>query len=195
VPNQPAIFLDRDGVLIQDIHLLTRREQVRIFSYASSAVQRLKDAGFFVVVVTNQTVIARGLASECDIEYLHNWIQEKLVADGGSGIDKFYYCPHHPNATVLRYRHICECRKPSPGMIFQAAQELDIDLERSWLVGDRISDIVAGQNAGCKTILVETGMHEAPAIESSYSGKFPGKPDFVCDDLRVATDIILGGKV
>jgi len=193
--TQPAIFLDRDGVLIEDVHLLTSCEQVRIFEYVPSALKHLKDAGYLLVVVTNQTVIARGLASECDVQDVHDFIQKKLIEDSGCGVDGYYFCPHHPNATDERYRQVCECRKPHPGMILQAARELHIDIGKSWLVGDRVSDILAGQSAGCKNILVETGMHTAPAIESSYSSDFSGKPDFICANLATAVDIILKDKV
>jgi D-glycero-D-manno-heptose 1,7-bisphosphate phosphatase len=191
---RPAVFLDRDGVLIEDIHLLKTCDQVKIFDYVPGALRRLKNAGYLLVVVTNQTVVARGLVSECAVKAIHEFIQGQLLENDGCGVDRFYFCPHHPNATVERYRQDCECRKPRPGMILQAAQELNLDLKKSWLVGDRVSDIIAGQSAGCKTILIETGMHLAPVIESSYSSDFSGEPDFVCVDLADAVDVILREK-
>jgi D-glycero-D-manno-heptose 1,7-bisphosphate phosphatase len=189
--TQPAIFLDRDGVLIEDVHLLTSCEQVKLFEYVPNALMQLKNAGFLLVVVTNQTVIARGLAAEYDVENVHEFIQKMLMQDVGCGIDRYYFCPHHPNATDERYRQICKCRKPRPGMILQAARELHLDIAKSWLIGDRISDIIAAQDAGCKSILVETGMHTAPAIEFAHPIVFSGTPDFTCANLSVAVDIIL----
>lgn len=172
---RPAVFLDRDGVIIRDVHLLTRCEQVEIYDFASQAVRQLKDAGFVVVVVSNQSVVARGLASEKDVELVNARIQQLL---GGEGIDRFYFCPHHPNATLPQYRAVCSCRKPNPGMLLRAAQELDLDLKSSYMVGDRLSDVLAGQRAGCKTILVNN------------SKQFV-EPDYVCADLGKAVGVIL----
>ena len=186
-----AVFLDRDGVLIRDVHLLTRRDQVELFPCAPQAIRRLRASGFAVVVVTNQTVVARGLVSEQDVELIHAWIQRLLRKRGGGEIERFYFCPHHPNAILPQYRTACDCRKPRPGMLLRAARELNLDLERSYMVGDRISDIIAGQRAGCRTILVQTGMHTAPPIESVDAMELSVKQDYVCADLGEAVDIIL----
>ena len=189
---RPAVFLDRDGVLTRDIGLLTRSDQVELYTYAPQAIRRLQEAGFAVVVVSNQTVVARGLASEQDVELTHARIQELLQKSGGGQIDRFYFCPHHPNATLPQYRVECDCRKPRSGLLLQAAQELDLDLGASYMVGDRISDIIAGQRAGCRTILVRTGMHTAPPIESPDALDMSVEPDYVCADLSAAVEIILG---
>ena len=188
---RPAVFLDRDGVLIRDVHLLTRCDQVELYACAPRAVRRLQEAGFVVVVVSNQTVVARGLASKQDVERIHAWIQELLRMSGGGETDRFYFCPHHPNATLPQYRVECDCRKPRPGLLLRAAQELDLDLGASHMVGDRISDIIAGQRAGCRTILVQTGMHTAPPIEAPDAIDTSLKPDYVCADLSAAVEIIL----
>lgn len=187
-----AVFLDRDGVLIRDVHLLTRCDQVELYTCAPQAIQRLRSFGFAVVVVSNQTVVARGLASEQDVERTHAWIQQLLRRAGGGEIDRFYFCPHHPKATLSQCRVECDCRKPRPGMLLRAARELDLDLGASYLVGDRVSDIIAGQRAGCQTILVQTGMHTAPPIESPDALDMSAEPDFVCADLGAAVEIILG---
>ena len=188
---QPAVFLDRDGVLIEDVHLLARPAEVRLTDGAPQAVQALKEAGYQVVVITNQTVVARGLAAEEDVEAVHEWIQYLLVEAGGDRVDAFYFCPHHPNATVSQYRVACECRKPRPGLLLQAAAERGIDLPRSYMVGDRTTDIIAGQRAGCKTILVESGRHLEPPIETPDPIDSSCRPDFVCADLCQAVRLIL----
>ena len=187
-----AVFLDRDGVLIRDSDLLTRCDQVELYACAPQAICQLREAGFAIVVVSNQTVVARGLASEQDVELIHAWIQQLLRISGGGEVDRFYFCPHHPNATLPQYRVACDCRKPRPGMLLRAAQELHLDLGASYMVGDRISDIIAGQRAGCRTILVQTGMHTAPPIETVEPLDEPVQPDHVCADLRAATEWILG---
>jgi len=188
---QPAVFLDRDGVLIEDIHLLTQPDEVRLMDGSPWAVRILKAAGYQVVVVSNQTVVARGLATERDVEAVHELIQRLLVEAGGDRVDAFFFCPHHPNATWPEYRLECECRKPRPGLLLRAAAERGIDLSRSYMVGDRITDIIAGQRAGCKTILVESGRHLDPPIESPDPIDPSCQPDFVCADLRKAVRFIL----
>jgi D-glycero-D-manno-heptose 1,7-bisphosphate phosphatase len=185
-----AVFLDRDGVLIRDVHLLTQLDQVCLSTGAPEAIRHLHSAGYYVVVVTNQAVVARGLSSEQEVDEIHSEIQTRLLANGGEQIDRFYYCPHHPNANLVEYRKKCSCRKPEPGLLLRAASEFGLELRSSWMVGDRMSDIVAGHLAGCRTILTETGMHIAPPIES---GPFDAtiRPDYRCADLQSATQIIL----
>jgi D-glycero-D-manno-heptose 1,7-bisphosphate phosphatase len=188
---QRAVFLDRDGVLIEDVHLLTKPGEVRLTDGASWVVRALKEACYQVVVVSNQTVVARGLATENEVEAVHERIQQLLVDTGGHRVDAFYFCPHHPSATLPQYRLECECRKPRPGLLLQAAAERGIDLPRSYMVGDRITDIIAGQRAGCKTILVESGRHLDPPIEAPDPIDPSCHPDFVCADLRQAVRLIL----
>ena len=198
-----AVFLDRDGVIIRDVDLLTRCDQVEVYPNVNRAINLLQSKDFAVVVVSNQPVVARGLVTERDVETVNAWIQKSLSREGGCQIDRFYFCPHHPNANLTQYRVTCDCRKPQPGMLLQAAQELDLDLAASYLVGDRPSDILAGHRAGCRTILLETGMHSAPLVVGNYSddrqsaSQSDGKgnaadPDFVCSDLSKAVDFILG---
>lgn len=150
-----AIFLDRDGVINEDIDNLYKIEDIEIINGVPEALKLLKKNGFKLIVISNQPVIARGLATEKQINEINNEINNLIKKESGIEIDKFFFCPHHPNANLEKYRILCHCRKPSPGMIFQAAKEFDIDLSQSWMIGDRISDIVAGKNAGCKTILIE----------------------------------------
>lgn len=188
---QSAVFMDRDGVLIEDIHLLTQPFEVGLFGGVPWAIRSLKSAGYKVVVVSNQTVVARGLATEHDVHKVHEWIQHLLVEAGGERIDAFYFCPHHPHATLPQYRIACECRKPRPGLLLRAASKLEIDLHSSYMIGDRITDIIAGQRAGCTTILVKSGRHLDPPIETPDSVDLSCQPNYECDDIRQAAEWIL----
>lgn len=186
-----AVFLDRDGVLIEDVDLLTESTRIRILPGVPEALARLKAAGFALLVVSNQTVVARGLLDEAQVLALHIEVEARLAASGAPPLDGFYFCPHHPKATLACYRCDCECRKPRPGLLLQAAREHGIDLASSFLVGDRPSDILAGAAAGCRTLWVETGQHQAPPIETIDAPAVP-RPDFICADLRAGTRWILG---
>jgi len=189
---KPAIFLDRDGVLIEDVDLLTKPEQIRILPHVPRALKALKKAGFALVVVSNQTVVARGLASEADVRAINHRLQELLVREDAPNLDGWYFCPHHPNAVLPAYRAVCECRKPGSGMLLQAAREHDLNLPASFTVGDRITDIVAGAKAGTRTILVQTGKHADPPIETAEPMDTSIKPDYICPDLLAAAEWILG---
>jgi D-glycero-D-manno-heptose 1,7-bisphosphate phosphatase len=155
--TRPAIFLDRDGVIIEDVNYLARPNQVRLIPGSAEAIAALNRAGWPIVVVTNQAGVARGYFPETAVTCVHRHMARELAAYGAV-IEAFYFCPHHPEAEIERYRIACACRKPSPGMLHRAADELGIDLERSWMIGDRISDLEAGAAAGARTILVRTGL-------------------------------------
>lgn len=152
-----ALFLDRDGVLIEEVEYLARPEQVRLIPGAAAAVRRANRAGWRVVVVSNQSGVVRGLFPESILPDIHRTISAQLLEEAGAVIDGFYYCPHHPTEGQGGYRMECECRKPKPGMLLRAAGELGIDLVESWMIGDRLTDLQAGASAGCRTILVRTG--------------------------------------
>ena len=180
-------------MIIEDVNLLTRRNQVRICKETPEALKVFNASGYLLFIVSNQTVVSRGLITEQDVEELNSFIGELLLEKSGCRIEHFYYCPHHPEATLSQYRIKCECRKPRPGMLLQAAKEYNLDLSTSFMIGDRISDIVAGHRAGCRTILVETGMHqEKPIISDAMD--LSVKPDFVCTDLYEASTIIMEEK-
>jgi len=161
-----ALFLDRDGVLIEEVEYLARPERVRLISGGAAAVRRANDAGWKVVVVSNQSGVARGLFPESVLPEIHSVISEKLLAEAGAVIDGFYYCPHHPTEGVGAYRIGCDCRKPKPGMLLKASIELGIDPSKSWMIGDRLTDLQAGAVAGCRTILVQTGYGSGTRIFS-----------------------------
>jgi len=184
--NGPAVFIDRDGTLNEDVGYLNRIDRLVLFPWSGDAVRLLGRAGFKVVVVTNQAGVARGYLDEAFVAEAHRVLAERLAAAGGR-VDGFYYCPHHPEAPPGPYRRDCECRKPKPGMLTRAAADLSIDLGRSVVVGDRWHDVEAGRAAGARTVLVKTGYgafdaeHPRPGVEA----------DLVAADLMEATSWIL----
>jgi D-glycero-D-manno-heptose 1,7-bisphosphate phosphatase len=186
-----AVFLDRDGVLVQDVDLLVRRADLRLLAGVPAALNQLRQAGYALIVASNQTVVARGLATEAEVSILNEVLQEIILKAGGPLLDGWYFCPHHPNANVPVYRMNCDCRKPQPGLLRRAAGELGLDLSTSFMVGDRITDIIAGARAGCRTVLVETGMHSQPPIETVEPIDLSTQPDHRCASLRDAADWIL----
>lgn len=153
---QPAVFLDRDNTLIANEGDLGDPSRVELIDGVAAGLRALREAGYRLIVVTNQGGVARGKYTENDVDAVNQRIA-RLVDEhaGASGlIDRFYYCPYHPEATVAEYRREHPWRKPNPGMLVQAARDLDLDLERSWLIGDQMRDIQAGHAAGCSTVLV-----------------------------------------
>jgi D-glycero-D-manno-heptose 1,7-bisphosphate phosphatase len=136
-------------------------------------------------------VVARGLISETQVIKINNRLQYLLSLNKSEAIDAYYFCPHHPNATRIEYRVNCACRKPKAGLLLQAAQEWEIDLKSSWMIGDRPSDILAGKQAGCRTILVSSGMHLDAPIESEFD-LTTIKPDYICKNLLESEKIITG---
>lgn len=151
-----AAFLDRDGTIIQQVELMHRAGQLRLLPGAAEAIRLLNQAGIVTVIVTNQPVVARGICTEHEVELINEELKRRLQKKGAR-IDAIYYCPHHPDATLAQYRVNCSCRKPEAGLILRAAQEQDLDLGRSVMIGDTTQDIMAGSRAGTRTILVKTG--------------------------------------
>ena len=150
-------FLDRDGVLIEDRHYLSDPNDVKLIDGAAEAVKMLREAGYTIIVVTNQSGVARGYYSESSISTIHKKIDE-LLKTKDAYIDKYYYCPHHSDGEVAEFSFDCSCRKPKTGMIEQALQDYEIDLSKSIVIGDKLSDIKLSENAGCRLgILVKTG--------------------------------------
>lgn len=186
-----AVFLDRDGVLIHDVDLLTDKSEVIIPPDVPKGLYKLGQAGYKLIVISNQTVVARGMATESKVEEINTYISNALVELGAPKIDAFYICPHHPHADVQKYRVACECRKPKPGLLIQAAAELRIDLSHSFMIGDRMSDIIAGSRAGCKTVLTCTGKHDALPIISDEPFDTSISPHFTCDNFHSAVNWIL----
>jgi D,D-heptose 1,7-bisphosphate phosphatase len=153
---RPAAFLDRDGTLNEEAGYVDRLERLVLFPFAIDAIRLLKRAGYLVVVMTNQAGVALGLYDEAFVHATADFLQAQAER-GGTRIDGHYYCPHSPDAAVEAYRTECECRKPKPGMAYQAARELGIDLARSVVIGDRWRDLSVATHVGGRGILVRTG--------------------------------------
>ena len=171
--SQPAVFLDRDGTLMHDVHYCSDPAKVRIFEDAPDALRRLRESGFKILVITNQSGIGRGYFSEAQY---HRVAQEFERQIGSGLIDATYFCPDAPDAASER-------RKPAPGMILEAQRELRLDLSRSFLVGDKRIDAECGRNAGVRTILVENGSEQHDDVDHGADWKAP--------NLSTAADIIL----
>lgn len=170
--KQKAVFIDRDGTLIEEVNFLSRLEDLRLFPYTAEAIRLLRENGFLIVVVTNQSGIGRKLYTEAAMHEIHAQIQADLQ------LDAFYFCPHLPTDG-------CACRKPNLGMIEAAQKEFAIDLENSWMIGDKAIDIETGFNAQIKTALVLTG-YGAKAVE-----ELKRKPDVVAENLLEAVKNII----
>lgn len=171
-----AVFLDRDGVVVADKGYVYKRSDFELLVGVPEAIKKLNRANFLVIIVTNQSGVARGYYSEDDLKLFNSYMISKLEKHGAK-IDAIYYCPHYKEAKLDEYRKDCECRKPKPGMLVKAAKEYGIDLNASWVVGDKISDVLAGKAAGCKTLFI---------------GKEKGGADVFAKDLNEAVDYIIG---
>jgi D-glycero-D-manno-heptose 1,7-bisphosphate phosphatase len=184
------VFVDRDGVLVADNGPLVAVDDIVVAPGAAAGLRRLQEAGYKIVVISNQTAVARGLLRPDEVLALQAEIEQRLCAAGAAPLDGFYFCPHHPSATQPEYRQSCACRKPAPGLLLQASTALDLDLGRSVMVGDRASDVEAGRRAGCRTIQVTTGRHDDAPIEVD-GGFVTAAADHRCADLAAAADHIL----
>ena len=159
--TRPAVFLDRDGVVIEDVSYLDSLDRLALFPWTIDAVRALNRAGLPVVVVTNQSGVARGFFAEAFVHDVHRELDARLRA-GGARIDAYYYCPHHPDGCVAEYVRACDCRKPKRGLIDRAARDLDLDPARSFVVGDKWSDIEMARAAGARGVLVHRRASAAP---------------------------------
>ena len=153
---RPAVFLDRDGTLIEESGYIDRLERVRLFAHAAEALVVLRQAGFALVMITNQSGIAQGMVDVETVEAIHDHIGARFAA-AGAPLDGTYYCPHHPKALIERWRAECACRKPEPGMARDAARDLGLDLTRSYVIGDRWRDVAVANAVGGVGILVRSG--------------------------------------
>ena len=158
--KQKAIFLDRDGTINRYVGFLRRAEEMELLPGAAEAIRQINRSGYLAIVITNQPVIARGETTEAELREIHNKM-ETLLGNEGAYIDGLYYCPHHPDSgfegEIRELKIPCECRKPKPGMLRRAAEDFNIDLGASWMIGDGKNDILAGKAAGCRTILTGEG--------------------------------------
>lgn len=175
--SRPAVFLDRDGVLTKEKGYVCHVNEMEIFPYAAECVRQIRAKGYYAIVVTNQSGVARGLFTEEDLLEMNKCLQKE------TRVDAVYYCPHHPETGADRYRKACACRKPGIGLLLQANKEFHIDMSRSYMVGDRATDILAGRKAGIKTILLESGYGTARLEEEVTA-------DYVVDDLRDVLELL-----
>ncbi len=159
--NDPAILLDRDGTLVEPRHYPSRPDELVLYPNLVTQLRHLRHAGFRLAVITNQSGIARGYFTEKDLAKMHDYLRTEL-RQGGVEIDGFFYCPHHPEGEIPALSIECSCRKPEPGLLLRAAEELKIDLKCSWFIGDILNDVEAGNRAGCRTILVDLGTESPP---------------------------------
>jgi D-glycero-D-manno-heptose 1,7-bisphosphate phosphatase len=184
--SRPAVFLDRDGTLIEEQGCLVNLGKVRLFPWTADALRLLRRAGFATVVISNQSGIARGLIDEDFVRQTHRLLDGKLAA-ASAGVDRYYFCPHLPDAEIPKYRCSCECRKPGPALIQQACQDMDLDPQHSAMVGDRWLDVACGRAAGVRAILLRSGQgphDDEPLLEGV-------QPDVVLRNLMEAVSWIL----
>ena len=186
--KRPAIFIDRDGTISEEIGYVNHPSRYKVYPYAADAVRAIHRAGYLAILVTNQAGVARGYFKEDLIAVIHNLLQAEL-ATGGEQLDAIYYCPHHPTTGAPPYRQACDCRKPRPGLIMRAAREHDIDLTGSWMIGDRASDIELARHAHIKAAFVLSGYGRGEWEYSRHT--FAHKPDIVAEDLLEAVNKII----
>ena len=180
-----AVFLDRDGVITQEPPYYAHElSQLKLIPRVPEAIRLLNENGFVVIVVSNHAGIARGYYPEEDAISFSRAVEDNLAKENAR-IDAMYYCPHHPEAKVEKYRVDCDCRKPKPGMLLRVERELGVNLGQSFMVGDKLSDIEAGKRAGCKTIMVKTGQGAGELEKNEVLC------DYIADDLYDAVEHIL----
>ncbi len=174
---KPAVFLDRDGVLTVENSYVCSVEDLQIFPYTKQCIAEIHQKGYYAIVITNQSGIARGLFTE---EELHK-MNRRLLQE--TGVDAIYFCPHHPQGKVEKYAVACKCRKPQTGLLENACQDYSIDLMGSYMVGDRGGDIQAGVRMGIKTVLLESGYGSKDLAQDV-------KPDYILEDLREFVELL-----
>jgi len=179
-----AVFLDKDGTLIKDVPYNVDPAKICLEPFAIEALQLLQKSLYDLFIVSNQSGIALGYFSEADLLPVKNKIDQLLQA-GCVHLKAFYYCPHHTNGVVEAYTRACDCHKPEPGMLLRAAREHNINLARSWMIGDILNDVEAGKRAGCKTILLNNGN------ETEWLLYEERKPNYIVNNLKEAAELIL----
>jgi D-glycero-D-manno-heptose 1,7-bisphosphate phosphatase len=178
-----AIFLDKDGTLIRNLHYNVNPALIELEPYAGEALYEWQQQGYLLVVVSNQPGIALGYFSEADVQRAYLAIC-RLLRKQNVRLDGFYYCPHYSNGKQWPYVIDCDCRKPAPGMLLKAAADMDIDLQQSWMIGDILHDVEAGNRAGCHSILIDNGNETEWVVNDSR------QPAYIVHDLREAAAVI-----
>lgn len=187
IMSNKAIFLDRDDTLIEDPGYINNPDQVKLLDGVPEALNELKALGYKLVVVTNQSAVARGIVTEKVLADIHERLRE-LLAEKNAFLDDIYYCPYHPDGVVTKYRKESNYRKPNPGMLLEAADDMNINLNESWCIGNKSSDVEAGQRAGCKTVLVDGPSHQKESGSTIPSAKITG--DYKAVNMKEAVNII-----
>ena len=183
-----AVFLDRDGTINEEVGYISDSAQFRLFDYAAEAIRLLNKAGWLTVIVTSQAGIARGIFPESFLTSLHEQMQLELSRLGAT-IDAIYYCPHHPTEGEVPYRRECDCRKPKPGMLKRAADELNVDLSASVVIGDRFRDLGMAQAVGARSVLVLTGYGQEELERDGND--WPQQPDHIAKNVLEAVQWVI----
>ena len=186
--KRPAVFIDRDGTISEEVGYINHPSRFRVFPYAAEAIRMLNDNGWLAIVITNQAGVARGYFSEEMISSVHDQLKREL---GGAELDAIYYCAHHPSVGEPPYRVDCDCRKPKTGLIDRAARDFEIDMGASWVIGDRYSDLELARNAGLHSAFVLSGYGRGEWEYKKQAWKV--EPDLVCENLLEAVKAIVGG--
>lgn len=186
--KRPAVFIDRDGTISEEVGYVNHPSRFRVFPYSSEAIRILNDAGWLAILITNQAGVARGYFSEDVIHKVHDQLTHDLQ-NGSAKLDAIYYCAHHPSVGEPPYRLDCDCRKPRTGLIQQAAKDFEIDMAASWMAGDRYSDVELARNAGLRSAFVLSGYGRG---EWEYQSQaWAHQPDLVCENLLEAVKSIV----
>ncbi len=179
-----AVFIDKDGTLIKDVPYNINTALVDMAEHAGEALSLLKQSKYLLIVISNQSGVAKGIFLENDLEGINDEIQQRLFKYQVK-IDAFYYCPHLPDGIIKEYSIECSCRKPQPGLIFKAVKDFNINIYQSWMIGDILNDVEAGKSSGCKTILVDNGNETEWILNEQRT------PDYKVKNLRQAAEIII----
>jgi D-glycero-D-manno-heptose 1,7-bisphosphate phosphatase len=190
--SRPAIFMDRDGTICEEVGYVNHLSRSRLLPSSAEAIRLANDAGFLVVVATNQSGVARGLFDEALVQAVNRQMVAR-AQEAGARIDAVYFCPHHPREGTPPFRRDCECRKPRPGMLLQAAREHDIDLPTSWMIGDSLVDLEAAAAAGTSAVHVLTGYGRG--LVEHHAARFRVAPAHTAEDLLAAVRFIVGAGV
>ena len=187
IKPQGAVFLDRDGTIIEEVNYLSRLQDVALLPQAAEAIARLNRQQIPVILISNQSGVARGKFSESFVEETHHYLQ-KILSRKGAHLDDFFFCPHHPESGSAPYKKACNCRKPAPGLLYKAATRHLLDLSKSYVIGDKLIDVELALRVGGKGILVETGYGKS---EKEKIDQLRTIPNLICADLNSAASWIL----
>jgi len=187
--GRPAVFLDRDGTLSHEVGYVNDLSRFELYPYSVAAVRALNRAGFLAIVATNQAGVARGYYPESLVHEVHDALRARM-SEGGARLDGVYVCMHHPSVGEPPYRQECDCRKPRPGMLLRAARELDVELRRSYVIGDREGDLKLAWSVGARAVLVKSGYGRGELRWNAP--QWARQPDFVAEHLLEAVERICG---